>query len=87
MEPSYRITTEYDPLESPLLTWQARVVRLSDGNRMRTCFGTSEAEALVEASRFIQALNAPGFEGHVYYADELGNLDPATPASGTPVTA
>lgn len=79
-EPSYRITTEYDPTEPDGLRWQARIVSLADGSRVATSYGHTEELALEAALAHIAALAAPRPSGGVYFANEDGSLDPATPA-------
>lgn len=86
-EPSYRITTEYDPSEPDGVAWEARIVRLSDGEKVRAVWGATEELALEAASGYIERLGRPQQAGHVYFANEDGSLDPATPAPSGPVTA
>ena len=79
-DPAYRITTEHDPTDSELLQWQARIVRLSDGEKIRTSYGATEASALAAAQAYLRSLLAPASAGSVYFANEDGSLDESTPA-------
>lgn len=84
-EPSYRITTEYEvDARYPNIPWQARVVRLSDGEKITTRYSATEAGALAEAQSVIRALSSPIPAGSVYFADDDGSI-PAD--QGAPVPA
>lgn len=80
-EPTYRITTEHTPDgRYPNIPWQARIVRLSDGEAIKTCWGANEAKAIESATEHIAAINVEVQEGHVYFANEDGTLAAETPA-------
>jgi hypothetical protein len=73
-EPTYRITTEYDPSEADGVAWEARIVRLSDGQKIRSVWGATEELTLEAASVYLERLNRPQQAGHVYFANEDGSL-------------
>ena len=76
-KPTYRITTEHAPdAITPNIPWQARIVRLSDGEAVATKYGPTEEYVLEEATAAIRALSGAVMPGHVYFATDDGDLDP-----------
>jgi hypothetical protein len=81
-EPSYRITTEHAPEpQYPNIPWQARIVRISDGEPITTKYGATEAAVLEEARQAIVAMHMEPAAGGVYFASEAGELTPSEPQS------
>lgn len=72
-EPSYRVTTEHDPCAT-YNEWEARVIRLSDGEMVACGHGASEAESLATALAWVKARSSATLTGKVYFADQDGNI-------------
>lgn len=69
-EPTYRITTECDRVA--MNPWEARAVRLTDGEPVAYACGSSEPEVLAIVQSILgKSTLAPG---SVYFADEDGKL-------------
>lgn len=78
--PTYRITTEHTPTEIEWTQWQARIVRVSDGEAVDVEYGPSEARVLELAAAWIRAANGDPLEGGVYESDDAGNVTPLRPS-------
>lgn len=77
-EPTYRITTERSA--AAINPWEARAVRLTDGEPVATGYGTTEGEALLNCTGQLRGLaeGKPG-DGNVYFYDEDGNKTDEVP--------
>lgn len=77
---THRITTEYLPADSPMFPWQARVVRLSDGEYVAAIYGVSEQDALTKAADHVRTEYSHSMLGGVYETDDEGNISPLRPS-------
>jgi hypothetical protein len=72
-EPTYKIEVSHDP-HSPVLPYDAKVCRVSDGEHVVTRWGTTAIEATKAAQAWIVAEHSPAEPSTTLYASESGDL-------------
>ena len=68
-EPTYRIELTHEP-QYPSIPWSARIIRLSDGDHIRTENGQTREEAFDKAQHTVRAMQNPESPSVVFLTED-----------------